>query len=201
MLISDKFKSLSTRNKVIFTIIPIIIMMILIAVLYNMGNQTIIRILETDIMNGQSDTFVTRYKTLMYYLPLILVSPFGHGFGRIIPLINQFHRFHGSSNFTDNAFINKGMKTGLIGMLIFICFIIYFLVRLIRLYHCTAQTKYITHIVFFSGYIVTSAIMAGQIMNNYSISIFFVNYCIAVLFYNSKDDLFIKRDDERKEVL
>lgn len=196
VILSEFFLNLSFSTKIKFIISSILIMFISMMILDGIGSETIDRLTETNVSNittvieGSTDTIVTRLYTLMFYLPLIFVSPFGYGFGRIIPLINQYGRFHGTSNFTDNAFINVGMKLGLIGMVIFIVFVIWGSLKLFIHFIKSRKNYYLLQFLFFTGFILTSALMTGQIMNNYPISFFFVTYCIAVFNYKSEIDVF-----------
>ena len=115
---SETIRKIYKKNKKSVIIVCILCFFGLITAV--ISNDTIMRKIDNVFQKGMDVNLVTRGKTVVYYMKEIIVSPIGYGFGKELPLINQYGRFHGNSLYTDNAFINIGMKIGIVGMLVFI---------------------------------------------------------------------------------
>ncbi len=122
----------------------------------------------SNIFTNENDTLLTRINTIHYYSKKIIESPMGWGFGKVLPLINQWGRFHGSTSYyTDNAFINIGMKSGIISLLAYLIWLLYPIQRWWR-YKIKAMTPYI---IMYIGYIFATLMMTSQGVSNYPVAI------------------------------
>ena len=175
---SDMVRKQYKKNK--YKVFVVTAMSFLVLVVALLTNDTMMRKITNAIQNGVDINLVTRGKTISYYMKEIIVAPFGYGFGKPLPLINQFGRFHGSSLFTDNAFLNVGMKIGLIGLIVFIAAIVYIIKRSIV---CNRKIVTITYVAF----LISGALMTGQIFNNYPMSFFFIAFSILCIKGENKE--------------
>lgn len=157
------------KNKKKVLIISAVSVVLLIVVI--ISNDTIMKKINNAIENGVDRNLITRTKTISYYMKEIVVSPFGYGFGKELPLINEYDRFHGNSLFTDNAFINIGMKLGVIGLVCFVCSVFFVIKR------SMANNLNVVTIVYVAE-LIAGTIMTGQIFNNYPMSFFFIAFSL-----------------------
>lgn len=185
LIIFSKFWNGLTSKQLLYLFIFCSIGGILILYLSYNNSEVFSRLLSTDF-TSLDPNLVTRIKTFVYYMKLILMNILGYGFGRTLPLINQFGRFHGNSNFTDNSFINVGMKTGWLGLILLIGIIIFILFRLIMHYRRHHENMNILLFISYGCFIFLSGFMTGQIMNNYPITFFFGIFTM-IIYYETLD--------------
>lgn len=175
----------SNRNSFIskLTIISVISFFgILIGIIYMQSDNEIVeRLMNMNIFSTE-DTLLTRIKTIEYYYGEIKNNIFGYGFGKLIPLINQYGRFHGEGGFyTDNALINVSMKCGIFSLGIYILL----LLKPIRnqfLYYKNFRNNFaLVQIIAYVGFLFLSVILTSQINHNYVIMIGGWAFAMAIL--------------------
>lgn len=181
-------KKIKPKKTLLLGSFALVLTIIILVVFFN---DTIHRKFLNAFTNGGIDAnLVTRINTILYYSKKIFIMPLGYGFGKELPLINKYWRFHGNSLYTDNAFINIGMKMGIFALLLtFVC-VIYLVYRILK--YTKKNSKIIIIISFFS-FVISSAIMTGQILNTYPITVFFAVYFLVI--YTETQDVEIKGSD------
>jgi hypothetical protein len=132
-------------------------------------SRMVTRLLATDLLS-EGDTLLTRIMTIQYYSGLIMDNALGYGFGQLLPLVNQFGRFHGEGSFyTDCLWINLGMKGGWLTILFFGIFVF---IPIKDKFKKFIENRNLYDFAYFCAmgvFIFTVSMMTGQLMHNYQI--------------------------------
>lgn len=138
---------------------------------------------SANILIDKNDSVYTRINTIIYYMKEIIKNPLGYGYGKALPLINQFGRFHGEDSlYTDNALINIGIKCGIVAMLIFTFVILYPIINNSVKNDMLIWSAKLIYILF----VFATVIMTTQAINNYQVIIVF--WMLNILLYKIKKD-------------
>ena len=178
----DNWKSTQFRVKIIATVSVIAMVA---AVMVVTKNELLMRLLNTDIFS-KNDNGVTRFNTVKYYFRKLVKEPAGAGFGTPLPLINQWGRFHGISLFTDNAYVNVAMKTGIIGLAAFVFMIIVPVVKFFKNHGFNRKNVIIG--LTYLGYLFLVTVMTGQFTNTYPITLFSISLVYALNVYANRNE-------------
>lgn len=178
----DNWKSTQFRVKIIATVSVIAMVA---AVMFVTKNELLMRLLNTDIFS-KNDNGVTRFNTVKYYFRKLVKEPAGAGFGTPLPLINQWGRFHGISLFTDNAYVNVAMKTGIIGLAAFVFMIIVPVVKFFKNHGFNRKNVIIG--LTYLGYLFLVTVMTGQFTNTYPITLFSISLVYALNVYANRNE-------------
>lgn len=180
------FFSLKNSNRKTFSSKLIIIALLLLLLLiiggvYLQGNSDLVsRLINMDIFSKE-DTLITRLNTIRYYYEEVKNNIFGYGFGRLIPLVNQYGRFHGIGSFyTDNAFVNIAMKCGIFSLIIYIVILIKPIKIQFKNYSRSKNIESIVLITTLSGFIFLTTILTSQLNHNYIIMVGGWAYIVAI---------------------
>lgn len=132
-------------------------------------NKIVVRLLAMDLLS-ESDTLLTRIMTIQYYSGLIKGNILGYGFGRLLPLVNQFGRFHGEGGFyTDCLWLNLGMKGGWLTILIFGILVFVPIKNKFRKFMQGKDLRDFAYFCAIGAFIFTVTMMTGQLIHNYPI--------------------------------
>lgn len=187
------FFSLKNSSKNTFSIKLIIIAFLLlilsiIGIIYLKSDSNLVtRLINMDIFS-QEDTLITRVNTIKYYYEEVKQNILGYGFGRLIPLVNQYGRFHGIGGFyTDNAFINIAMKCGIFSLAIYIILLLQPIKIQVKYYITSKNVESIVLTMTLLGFIFLTTILTSQLNHNYVIMIGGWVYIIAICRINCLD--------------